>query len=82
VIHDEMMMRYNVRDNWCVCGVKAQVPMDSAKEVYDVPFGKIYVIGGKRIMVAHREVMAIQTTTKGKLKSDLLILSGGYKGKN
>ena len=83
VIHDEMTMRYNVRDNWYASGVKVQLPMDSVKEVYDVPFGKIYVTGGKRIVEVNKEIIVGQGTNdgRGKLKTDVLILSGGYKGK-
>ena len=83
VIHDEMTMRYNVRDNWYASGVKVQVPMDSVKEVYDVSFGKIYVIGGKRIVEVNKEIIVGQGANdgRGKLKTDVLILSGGYKGK-
>jgi competence protein ComEC len=73
VINNETLMRYNIRDHWWQCGVEKQGSIDSAKLGTELPYGKLYAIDGKRILVINKE---LSFTRIVKLKADVVILSG------
>ena len=76
LINNESLMRYNIRDHWWQCGVERQVSLDSAKLGCKLPFGAIYIIDGKRIVVIDKELAYHDPS---KLKADIVILSGNTK---
>jgi competence protein ComEC len=81
MINDELLMRYNVRDHWYAAGVKKEVPIDSAKGVYVLTFGKVYEMGGKRVLVLDDgEGWRGRQTRTGKMKVDVVIISSGFYG--
>ena len=69
-------MRNNIRGHWYALGVRTQLPIDSMRQGYTLPFGKVYEIGGKRVMVIDGD---FPEGHKVKLKADVVILSNGAK---
>jgi hypothetical protein len=81
LINNELLMRYDVRDHWYTAGVKKEVPMDSAKGVYVLPFGKVCEMGGKGVLVLDNGAgwRGRQPGTE-RLKVDVVIVSSGFYG--
>ncbi len=76
LIHDEIAMRYEVKDHWYASGVRGRSPMDSMKGMCMLPFGKICEVHGKRIVIIDGKVPSRETALQ-KLKADVVILSEG-----
>ena len=76
VINNEMLMRYNIRDHWWHCGVGEERSMDSANIGIQSPYGMMYSVNGKRILVINKELKIRRTA---KLKADIVIISGNNK---
>ena len=77
VINNEMLMRYNIRDNWWHCGIGEERSIDSMRLGVQSPYGRMYAINGKRILVIDKELIGRQAA---KLRADVVILSGNNKG--
>ncbi|MBS1685889.1 MAG: ComEC family competence protein [Bacteroidetes bacterium] len=77
VYNNDKTMRYHIRDHWYADGVEQEVPMDSAKDCITLPYGKIYAVEGKCLMVIDKPV----TTLPAKaIDVDVLVISHGYTG--
>ena len=73
LINNDILMRYNIRDHWWQCGVEEEKAVDSSKFGYALPFGKIYCVNGKRILLMDKRLPA----NMNRLKADVVILSSG-----
>jgi competence protein ComEC len=73
LINNEILMRYNIRDHWWQCGVEKEISADSTKLGIKLPYGKLYTIDGKQVIVIDKELPYNRTI---KLKADVVILSG------
>jgi competence protein ComEC len=72
LIHNVTLMRYNIRTHWWRCEVKKETGIDSTNLAYELPYGRLYVINNKRILVVDKEIVY----SKGaKLKADIVIIS-------
>jgi hypothetical protein len=76
VINNEMLMRYDIRDHWWQCGVEKEESLDSIKIGIVLPYGKLYAIDGKRILIIDKELSYYKMA---KLRADVVILSGNTK---
>ena len=76
LIHNESLLRYNIRDHWWQCGIERETSLDSMKSGNELPYGKLYAVNGKRILVLDKELPHNSST---KLKADVVILSGNTK---
>ena len=76
VINNETLMRYNIKDHWWQCGVEKEICADSAKLGYELPYGKLFAMDRKRVIVIDKELRYSRAT---KLKADVVILSGNTK---
>jgi len=76
LIHNENLMRYNIRDHWWQCGIERETSLDSMKSGNELPYGKLYMVNGKRILVLDKE---LSYNSNAKINADVVILSGNTK---
>ena len=76
VINNEMLMRYNIRDHWWHCGVGVERSINSMNIGVSSPYGEMYVVNDKRVLVIDKELKVRQAA---KLRADVVILSGNNK---
>lgn len=72
LINNDALMRYNIRDHWWHCGVGEERCIDSAKIGALSPYGRMYAVNGKRVLVIDKELPYLNSS---KLKADIVILS-------
>jgi competence protein ComEC len=76
LLHNEGLMRYNIKDHWWQCGVEKVTAIDSIKSNFETPYGKLYTVNGKHILLLDKDLPYHSGT---KLKADIVILSGNTK---
>lgn len=69
--------RYAMQNHWWSRGVRASMPLDSLYPTV-LPFGKLYILTGKRVIIADKVIDGADTPLNG-LKVDILILTGNNR---
>ena len=77
LVNDETLLRYNIKDNWWHNGVETQIPIDSSDLVTPLPYGKLYTINARRILMVNKSMPP--DTSIRKQQVDLVILSANIK---
>ena len=72
LVNSEMLLRYNIKDNWWHNGVEVQIPIDSSDLANPLVYGKLYAVNGKRILLIDKP---ISSDTIEKQQVDIVILS-------
>ena len=70
--NNEMLLRYNIKENWWHCGVNAEIPIDSTNIVTATSYGKSYSICQRKIMLIDKPLAIDSSAIQ---KTDILILS-------
>jgi hypothetical protein len=70
--NNEMLLRYNIKENWWHCGVNADIPIDSTNIVTATAYGKSYSLCQRKITLIDKPLTVDSSTI---LNTDVLILS-------
>lgn len=70
--NNEMLLRYNIKENWWHCGVNAMIPIDSTNIITTTSYGKNYSLCQRKITLINKALTVDSSTI---LKTDVLILS-------